>query len=494
MRRAVGASRGVVPRRVEGGGARGLLPRLAAVGVAGCFAGAVLPGSAGADATAAGPSSNPSSALPRAAAGAPIAVRLVPETRGRGKAQRLVTRLDAFSADGVRRRVRTIGRGGLFAAPALSPDGRRVAFARPDGRIAVVAVGDGALRTLRPPGLPRPRPAGDEDVTRWFVVEGAAVSWSPDGRVLVAHGLVRRNPERWVSSLSQARTVACVVATGRCTTAGPGAPADLLPLRGDRALRLDGPDATDDRESDATNQLPSTRLERLVLRHRTDPVRTAASLATTSTGGRRTSVLRSVRSTGRRGIVTFGGRASGPAGVLLRRTSVAFRPQTPNEGFPVDDPGVRIRARVLTPWVVTPTGRLRTLPLRLAVTPIGALADGRWILGSPEARPTRDNATPEPGLTTLDARGRTALLRVGGRPVTPVRLALESGLPDTFAVGAGIVTATPVGDDLLVELQDSGSGGTFFFPADAALVRVPLDGSAPARLIDHEGAASYAVR
>ncbi|MEV4420291.1 hypothetical protein AB0L40_09995 [Patulibacter sp. NPDC049589] len=445
---------------------------------------------------AAGASPSAPAAVTRASTtGAPVVVRLVPESRGRGKAQRIVTRIDAFSAGGVRRHVRTVRDGGLVPQPAVSPDRRRVAFARADGRIAIVTLRDGALRLLRPPGLPRPRPErGDVDRSRWAVAPGAGVSWSPDGRVVVAHALVQRDPDRWASTLGEVRSVACTVASGRCTTAGRGAPSDLLPLAGGRTLRLDGPSPSDDRDGGSSYQLDGVRQQRLVLARRRDPVRTAASVSASPTGSGRLRVLRAIRSDAKAGIVALGSRVSGPAGVLVRRNATRLGPPRDQEGIPSSGPAIDLRSRVLAPWLVSPTGHLSTLPLRLAVTPIGTLPDGRWLVPTSEVRASSRFGPPEPGLATLDRRGRVRALLVGGRPVTPVRLALDAGLPDPFAAGAGFLAAWPAGDDLLVALQDSGYGGTVFFLGDSALVRIPLDGRTPPRLVDHEGGASYDAR
>ena len=434
--------------------------------------------------------------VPRARADAPVAVALVPEFRGRGKARRLVTRVDAFSSDGTRRRVRTVPGGGFVPQPSVSPDRRRVAFALADGRIAVVVLRGGALRRLRPPGLPRPRPAdAPSDRSRWTVVDGASTSWSPDGRVVVAHALVRREPDRWGSTLVETRSVACVVASGRCTTAGAGAPADLVPLAGGRTLRLDGPSADDDdRDGRSTLQLDTARERRTVLADGRRAVRAAASVVASSTGEGRRRVLRALVSTTRDGAVALGAPVAGPAGVLIRRSSTRLGPPRPQDGFPTDRRDLEIRSRVLAPWIVSAAGRLRTLPARLGISPIGSLADGRWLVPTAQVGPREGLDTPEPGLATLDRRGRAAPVLVGGRPVTPVRLALDAGLPDTFAAGANLVAAWPAGGDLLVELRDTGYGGGFFFPGDGALVRLPLDGTTPPRIVDHRGGASYDVR
>jgi len=440
---------------------------------------------------------HPAASTSTAAPGPVLLVRLVPESRGKGKRQRILTRIDVFSSDGVRRRVRTVGRGGLFTQPALSPDGRRVAFARADGRIAIVGLRDGALRLLRPPGLPAPRPASEEeagDRSHWAVAENAGTSWSPDGRTVIAHGLVQREPRRWVSTLGETRSVACTVSTGRCTTAGAGAPADLLPLSGGRTLRLDGPAPSSRSDGTTSYGLDSARQERLALRLGRDPVRTAASVASTPTGVGPRRVLRVVRSSARTGVVALGERVTGPAGALIQRRSVRIGPDRSDSGLSSDDPTVAVTTRTLTPWIVSPAGRLSTLPLRLGAAPIGSLSDGRWLLPTTQVGVSGSFDPPEPGLATLDRRGRVRPFLVGGRAVTPVRLALDAGLPDTFAAGADLVSAWVAGDDLLVGLQDTGYDGAIFFPGDSAIVRLPLDGSTPPRLLDHQGGATYDAR
>lgn len=445
-------------------------------------------------ARAADPAAHPDPGVTADGTAPPVAVRLVAGSRGPAQRGRRVTHVDVLAADGTRRRVRSVGPGALEASPALDPAGRRVAFALQDGRIAVVDLADGALRVLRPPGLPR-EPAGSGDLSRWTVVAGADLAWTTDGRRVLARGITSRLREgRWASALAEYRSVACVVASRRCTTAGAGAASDLLPLPGGRLLRLDGPNGTGRGSERATYGLQSLRQQRSILRTRDRPVRTSAALDPGAAGGRTARVLRTVLGSGATGVVGLGGRAAGPAGAIVLRTSTRFSPQRSDPGFPPDgDPGVQVVSRVLRPWVVSPAGRLRTMPLPLAVPPIGSLRDGRWILPSAEARDRPGAGAPEPGLATLDARGRVSDVRAGGRPLTPVGIALDAGLPDTFAVGAEFVAAWPAGDDLLVELRDGGGPGVLVFPGDGALVRVPLDGAA-VRLVDRTEGATYDVR
>jgi hypothetical protein len=415
----------------------------------------------------------------------------VPETRGSGRRQRVVSRVDVVAPDGALRRLPTLRETGLDGQPGLAPDGRSFALARRDGRIAVVAVRDGRLRLLTPPDLPDLSAARGRN--GWTAANGTeTIRWAPSGRSFTVARLLSRSTYGLLPR-TVTRSVSCTLRPARCSTAGPEAPADLVPLSRDRLLRLDGPLTWSSDDGSASTSGFSAAGRRSILRQARRPVVTAAGAV--DPGGR-TRVLRAVVSTGRRGIVSFESQAfPGGAGVLVRRTRTRVGPDRPDEiGGVSDGPSLLVATRTLRPWLVSPTGRVTTFPRSLGVDPIGTLPDGRWIMPVRAVGPARNSDEPEPGLAALDARGRVQALPVGGRPVTPVRLALEAGLPDAFAVGARFEAALVRGQQLVVTLAFSGTGGIFFGPPDRAVVRIPLDGSAPARTLDHEDGATYVVR
>jgi hypothetical protein len=423
------------------------------------------------------------------------ALRAVPETRGSGPRQRIVTRLDVIAPDGTRRRLATVRRAGLGARPSLAPDGRSFVVAREDGRIVVVSVRDGRTRVLTPPDLPDQPAAtvpGQWPIGPggWTAATGSAtIRWASNDAFVVGRLLVR-DMDGPAPARATTRAVRCTLRPARCSTAGPSAPADLFPLRGGRLVRLDGPVTGGSDDGNGTHGGFSAAKQRSILEQaRRRVAMTAASVV--APGGRQR-VLRALTGTGRTGVVSFESQAvAGAAGVLVRRTSTRVGPD--RSAIP-DGPAVSVATRILRPWLITPGGRVRTFGRRLGVDPIGTLPDGRWIMPTRDVGAGRGADAPEPELALLDARGRVRGLPVAGRPLTPVRLALEAGLPDSFAVGARFDSVLSRGGDLVVTLSDSGSEGIFFSPPDRAVVRVPLDGSTPARTLDHEAGASYAVR
>lgn len=470
---------------------------LVAVALTGAAGLALVPAGA---ATAAGPVAPADGAVP---AGAPTesaalsavpaggALRMVPETRGSGRRQRLVTRVDVVAPDGAQRRLPTLRDTGLDVQPGLAPDGRSFAVVRQDGRIAVVAVRDGRVRLLTPPDLPDLSAARGPN--GWSAGAGAeTIRWAPSGRSFTVARLLSRGSSGLLPR-TVTRSVSCTLRTARCSTAGPGAPADLVPLSRGGLLRLDGPLTWNSDDGSSSTSGFSAAGRRSILKQARRPVVTAASAV--GAGGD-TRVLRSVISTGRRGVVSFESQAfPGGAGVLVRRTRTRVSPDRPDDGSGLsDEPSLLVSTRTLRPWLVSPAGRVRTFGRSLGVDPIGTLPDGRWIMPVRAVGPARNSEEPEPELAALDARGRVQGLPVGGRPVTPVRLALEAGLPDPFAVGARFDAAVVRGRELVVTLAYSGAGGIVFGPPDRAVVRIALDGSAPARTIDQEDGATYVVR
>jgi hypothetical protein len=409
---------------------------------------------------------------------------------------RFVTRLDVVAPDGTRRRLPTLRGAGMGARPSLAPDGRSFAVVREDGRIAVVAVRDGRTRLLTPPGLPArlatpgsPRPGADRG--GWTAATGSAtIRWAASGASFVVGRLLVRETASPSPGAPTTRAVVCTLRPARCTTAGRAAPADLIPLGRGRLLRLDGPVTGGSDDGNGTHGGFSAARERSILEQARRLLVVTAASVVQSDG--RTRVLHAVTGRGRTGVVSFESEASvSRAGVLVRRTRTRVGPD--RSAFR-DGPAVSVSTRALRPWLVTPGGRVRTVGRRLGVDPIGSLPDGGWIMPTRDVGPGRTAEAPEPELAVLDARGRVRGLRVGGRPLTPVRLAVEAGLPDPFAVGARFDSVLVRDGDLVVTLSDSGSGGVVFFPADRAVVRVPLDGSTPARTVDHQAGATYAVR
>jgi hypothetical protein len=430
-------------------------------------------------------------------------VRLTGDVIGRGRTAISATKVALVGTDGAVRHVATVRNDGEIPAPAVSPDGTHVAFTRPGASIAVVRLRDGRVRILTPPDRPATatradaRTAGvpDED---WAGMEGVPVDWSADGRTLVAHGLLRRAPVRWLGALHETRTVRCDVVRGRCSTAGRGAASDLGLLASGRTVRLDAPSSAPVARAaeGGTNVEASTAARAAVLGARDRPVRSRVSLARAGTDAGRPLRTGPARGTAGGGIRAYETGTVGTAGVLLRPTRVALRSARPGTSRTVLEAVVH-RTR---PWLVTPAGRLQRLPRRVG-RPIGALPDGRWLQSS--ASP---DVGGEPQLTTVDRRGAVRPLLVAGRPVTPVRLTLEAGLPDTFAVYARVQAAWPAGEGAVaVALENPGEdllanvtsidGIPVAQPAmERALVVVRLDGAAPARLIDHTIGASYAAR
>ncbi|WP_022929741.1 hypothetical protein [Patulibacter americanus] len=438
---------------------------------------------------------SPAVAAKPAAVPAGGVLRAVTESRGSGPRQQAVTRLDIIAPDGTRRWLATLPGPGTDAQTGLAPDGRTFASARGDGRIFVVSVRDGRIRLLTPPGLPaRPVSPGSNrrHVGRggWTAETGSTtIRWAPSGSAFVVSRLLVRENASPSPGGATTRAVVCTLRPARCTSAGPAAPAELIPLGRGRLLRLDGPVTRGGDDENGTHSGFGVAEERSILEQARRLVVTAASVVPPRG---RLRVLRAVTGRGRTGVVSFASQpSSGPAGVLVRRTRTRVGPV---RSEPSDGPAVSVSTRALRPWLVTPGGRVRTFGRRLGVDPIGSLPDGRWIMPTRDVGPGRTAEAPEPELAVLDARGRVRGLPVGGRPLTPVRLALEAGLPDPFAVGARFDSVLVRGGDLVVTLSDWGSGGIVFAPSDRAVVRVPLDGSAPARTLDHKTGASYAVR
>lgn len=117
----------------------------------------------------------------------------------------------------------------------------------------------------------------------------------------------------------------------------------------------------------------------------------------------------------------------GPLGVLLRRSVKTTRHEL-RAGDPFG--GEREDTEMQCPWLVSPEGEVRALPVELGVSPLTALPDGRFLLPGADAlwRDGRD----EP-LHTLSDDGRMEPVLLGGEPVTPTRLLATlapDGLPE----------------------------------------------------------------
>lgn len=489
------------PSRPVDGGRPRPSAGLTVLGMAACSMGiATAAGTASADAAPGFRAA--ASTLPGTPAGATL-VRLTGDRVGRGRTAASVTRVDLVGADGAVRHVADVRNEGEIPAPTVSPDGTHVAFARPGASIAVVRLRDGRVRILTPPDRPETathadaRTAGVPDAD-WAGMEGVPIDWSADGRTLVAHGLLRRAPVRWLGALHETRTVRCDVARERCSTAGRAAPSELGLLASGRTVRLDAPSSAPvARAAEGSTDLgASPEEEAVALGARDRPVRSRVSVARPGADAGRPLRTGPARGTARGGVVAYEASTVGASGVLLRPTRVALRRVEPSPSRAV----LAVLVDRTRPWLVTPAGRLQRLPRRVA-SPIGTLPDGRWLQSS-----VSPDLGGEPQLTTVDRRGEVRPLLVAGRPVTPVRLTLEAGLSDTFAVSARVQAAWPAGEGAVaVALENPGEdlfanvtsidGIPVAQPAmERALVVLPLDGAAPARLIDHTVGASYAAR
>jgi hypothetical protein len=425
------------------------------------------------------------SAAPPTGAGV---VRISSDTVGHGRAKRPVLRIVVL---GERPRTITVPGGDVVGEPAFDPSGRRLALLRDDLRPVVVPLEGGRPVVLRRPRAPRLPSASRFRPGAWTLTWRARVTWAPDGRGFSVQAAIERDPPRFAGQLSETRATFCRVDRRRCTSLLDGAATDLVPLRGGGRLRIDAPVDRNEPSRRLPNQL-GRRDQRRIERSLRDPLTTALAI---ETHGRPRSLVGSRGSMLRGALTVVSPAVTGPAGTLVLRARTARRPGF-SEG--IGDPVVFSTTDRLAPWLVTPGGRLRTVPLRLGVEPVGTLGDGRFVLGTGDARATPNRRPDEPSttITTLDRRGRLAPLLVGGRPLSPLALAVDAGLPDTFAAGATTFRATADADGraLLVVLADGGSGDTFFAPPDFAVVRVPLDGSGPAQLIDHAWGATYALR
>lgn len=387
---------------------------------------------------------------------------------GDGAGDVLVTSIAGFSA--VSSAAVTAGPGaaipglhGAVTALAPSPTGGDAAFVAygrdSPGPVGLLPLAGGAVRPFVGPDGRRVRSgAGNQELRfPW-------VSWSPNGRTVTLH---RTDRSTVGPSFGRPHARRCDAATARCGAAlredAVALPAGgTVRIRSVLAASADGPVqvvASSSEEEAATRRLRRT-------------ARRPAGVRIRVTG--RAGVTSTWTATGRPGV---GGapaydRAFPSAAGVLVRTATVYAPSGAGSGAELD------LGRTV---VVDAAGRIRSLG-RLPHDVVGTLPDGRWLLagGGQDHDPVEDGEEPRPAagepLSTLDTAGRITPLRSGGRIITPIWTAHAAGLPDSVATeakvqSAGIDTTSGL---LVVVLTSDG---------DDAVVALPLDGSAPPRLL-----------